>query len=370
VACTPKGSVEPEAEEPAVTALPACSRSEGDDACIPGPVLAPPLVVGPGRIRALVDGPAAGGSAGRAFRVLEIGEERMTLVGHGSCPADAVPESLGLTALAETAVLCRGVKVGIVIGVIGNKGGKVSWRASLGLAVMSSAWYVVDVPYFAELDARHWAFVYRQSGQNGTAAPPWMVETTPGGSAHTLCRTGTSCNPIAVTVIDGRLHVLFAEGSYSELIVGADGDASTEQPERDAVAIPARVSRPCVAAGRDGSVTVTLPARLDADEPSARRSPERGALMLHYPHALLPAGPDVFPSEVAVCPPAYVDDAEQPAIPAALRRSVRASFGTAWVTAYVATEVSAPSWQQRLLDEKERYSYPGSVRVARYPYVP
>ena len=92
--------------------------------------------------------------------------------------------------------------------------------------------------------------------------------------------------------------------------------------------------------------------------------------MLHYPHALLPAGPDVFPSEVAVCPPAYVDDAEQPAIPAALRRSVRASFGTAWVTAYVATEVSAPSWQQRLLDEKERYSYPGSVRVARYPYVP
>jgi hypothetical protein len=49
---------------------------------------------------------------------------------------------------------------------------------------------------------------------------------------------------------------------------------------------------------------------------------------------------------------------------------VRATFGNGWVAAYVAAEVSAPSWQQRLLDAKERYSYPGSVRVVRYPYIP
>ena len=367
-ACTPKASLEADVEEPNAIALPACSRSDGSDACIPGPVLAPPLVVGPGRIRALVDA-AAPDRSGRAFRVLEIDSERVSLVWQGSCPGDAVPESLGLVTAAETAVLCRGVKTGVVIGVVGDKSGRPTWRANLSLAVMSSSWYVIDVPYFAELGAGHWAFVYRQTGPKGVETPPWIVETTPRGVVRPLCRAGTSCDPIAVMVVEGRLHVLFGESSYSELVVDENGDVYTKDPTLDAIEAPAHVSRPCVAAGRDGSVTVTLPGRAD-DASSAPRGGEHGALTLHYSRAFLPRGPDVYPSEVAACPPEYIDDEEQPTIPAPLRRSVRATFGNSWVAAYRAAEVSAPSWQQRLLDAKELYSYPGSVRVVRYPYIP
>jgi hypothetical protein len=359
--CSSQAALGSDVEAPRVTALPACSRPAGTDACIPGAALAPPVIVGPGRIRALVEDPEPDSFGKNAFRVVDIGEDHVAIVGQGSCPGGGDPESLGLTGSGETAVLCRGDETGVIIGVVDRSDGRVSWRASANLAAMSSAWSIVRVPYFADLGAGRWAFVYRLTGTSGGAAPPWMVQTTPRGPVRELCRAGYTCDPIAVFVSEGRLHVLSDQGAYSELILDGDGNLITTEPSRHAIETKGHLSQPCVAAGRDGSVTVRLPAKAS----TLPRGSKSAVLTLRYSHAFLPQGADVFPSEVAECAPALVEDSETPAIPQPLRRFVRATAGHQWVTAYVASQVEAPSWQQRLLDPKERYSYPGSVRVVR-----
>ncbi len=87
---------------------------------------------------------------------------------------------------------------------------------------------------------------------------------------------------------------------YRQVTITPDGRMWASQLDQAGPLGPGPLAQACVAAGADRSVTLSLPYWAEGEfEPE---TPSR-MLTLRFSNAFLPAGPEVFPSTRAACPP-------------------------------------------------------------------
>lgn len=364
---TPRAAKEP---PPAALARPACPVGASADSCFPSPLKAPPVVVGPGRIRALVwdrEAPAQFATPS-GFLILEISESGFKPVARGLCPEGSRPESLGQVASGRSAVLCRGTEPVAYVGTLLDSG-VFEWRWKQTIALAQPAQKLEQVPLFAELGDRL-ALVYSASGEVGSATPPWALQLGPEKTAPVpLCAAHEACPIVALVVADGTLHVVFGGGTYKDLMVAVTGLTALADPVASAKLHPGELAEPCVSQGKDGKVTLQLPVvkQVAGETPDAPARREAQIATLEYEHAWLPHGPDVFPTELATCGPRGFRDDGAGDVPISLREGVRATFDQRWLLVYGLPEVAAESYLQQLFPKRggAKAAYPGSVRVLR-----
>lgn len=354
---------EPLAHEPA--SLPACPDGASPGTCFPAPLEAPPLVVGPGRIRVLVSDREAPEpyATPEGFLILEISESGFQPVARGLCPQGSRPESLGQVAAGRSTVLCRGIDPIAYVGTLQDSG-LFDWRWKQAIALEPSA-RVKQVPLFADLGERVALVFASASVENAAAA--WALQLGPESAKPIpLCEADKQCPIVALIVSAGTLHVIFGAGAYKDLMVATTGLTALADPLQGAKFHPGELATPCVSQGKDGKVTIQLPVVTAATSDAAGRR-ETQIATLEYEHAWLPHGPDVFPTELATCGPrAFRDDGARD-VPISLREAVRATFDQRWLVVYGLPEVPAESYRQRLFqkDGSPPRAYPGSVRVLR-----
>jgi hypothetical protein len=350
--------------------LPACPVDASPGTCFPAPLKAPPLVVGPGRIRVLVwdrEAPQPFATP-EGFLILEISESGFQPLARGLCPQGSRPESLGQVAAGRSAVLCRGIEPVAYVGTLRDSGAfDWRWKQTIALGPDPSA-RVQQVPLFADLGERV-ALVFATTGAEKASAP-WALQLGPESAKPIpLCEPKESCPIVALVVSSGTLHVIYGAGRYKDLMVATTGLSAVADPLQGAKLHPGELAEPCVSQGKDGKVTIQLPVISTASSDAPDASPRREAQIatLEYEHAWLPHGPDVFPTELATCGPRGFRDDGARDVPISLREGVRATFDRHWLLVYGLPEVPAESYRQQLFPKRggPPRAYPGSVRVLR-----
>jgi hypothetical protein len=113
--------------------------------------------------------------------------------------------------------------------------------------------------------------------------------------------------PTAVFSAGGDLKAVFKTGGrgamYRELTVAKDGATSVVDLDPRGRVTAGELREPCLAEDGDGTLTVSLPYPEDGAGHDELPSPARRVLTLHYANAIVPHGPDVFPTARASCAP-------------------------------------------------------------------
>jgi hypothetical protein len=349
---------------------PACPVGSSPGTCFPAPLKAPPLVVGPGRIRVLVwdrEAPQPFATP-EGFLLLEISDTGFTPIARGLCPQGTHPESLGQIAAGRSAVLCRGVEPVVYVGTLQESGAfDWRWKQTILLGPEPGA-ELQRVPLFADLGERL-ALIFTATGAPGVTAP-WALQLGPEKAKPiAFCEANEACPIVALVVSDGTLHVIFGAGVYKDLMVTTTGLSAVGDPLKGAKLHPGELAEPCLSQAKDGKVTIQLPVVRAAtgDTPDAPARREAQIATLEYERAWLPHGPDVFPTELATCGPRGFRDDGAGDVPISLREGVRATFDQRWLVVYGLPEVPAESYRQQLFPKRggPPRAYPGSVRVLR-----
>lgn len=337
--------------------LPACEGSTPPNRCYPGLLKSAPVVVGPGRIRALMEVPSPGERVAQSkFVVREVFDDGDRILAAGECPDHGIPQSLTLLAEGRTGVVCAGGGRAS-FGEIAASGGAVEWRWNDRLHHPDGA-FPGEIPYAAAI-ADHVVLVYELRTPKGSpASPGLMLQLSPAATGYQRLCEGESCDTVVTLLaVQGRMHAIWTSealasmGWYGETIVTAAGQVETRRARGSAdqgggpPIDPRDRSDPCVSQSRNGTVNIVLP----------------GAGRLSYEGAVLPLGPAVYPTELARCPPRRFDDPTPPRLPNEMRRHVRATMGTQWVVAYGLPFVGGPG---------ANLQYPGSLRVVTWPHAP
>jgi len=106
------------------------------------------MVVGPGRIRAILDGIwQPGGLLSQSFALVEIGEKGLTVLTEASCTNGVRASSLGRMKSGESAILCQGVD-GVQLGVFDEERRRIVWRWQQALDTRVPV--IQSVSYFAD----------------------------------------------------------------------------------------------------------------------------------------------------------------------------------------------------------------------------
>ena len=148
------------------------------------------------------------------------------------------------------------------------------------------------------------AIIYREI-DDPARQESWIVSLAPNGKAfevsddHYIDEEGLA----AVLVADGKLHLILSRGSYErpyrQLIIGSDGTRTSNGLDHAGRLTPGPLAETCLAEGADGSVTLSLPYWDEGELPATLGR----VLTLRYRNAIVPDGPDVYPSTRAVCGP-------------------------------------------------------------------
>ncbi|HWA76776.1 MAG TPA: hypothetical protein VG937_30795 [Polyangiaceae bacterium] len=356
---------------PESLSLPACPLGSSKESCFPGPLKAPPVVAGPGRIRALVldrEAPAKFLTP-EGFSIIEITDTGFSPIARGLCPLGSRAESLGQVASGRSTVLCRSPEGLVHVGSLRDSG-DFEWRFKLPIQLApSEKLQPSQVPLFADLGERV-ALLFAAPGSEKAAVARWSLQLGPETTKPIpLCAANEACPIVALLVENGNLHVLFGSGEYKDLMVATTGLTAVADPLQSAELRPGELAEPCVSQARDGKVTVQLPFIRSAPGATPDAPPVREALIatLSYEHAWLPHGPEVFPTELGSCGPRVVRENSAEDAPISLREGVRASYDQRWLLVYGLPEIPAKSYRQRLLPKQkgQEAAYPGSVRVLR-----
>lgn len=344
--------------------LPACETNA--PGCIAERLLAPPVVSADGRIRAVIAGGGLGEAPDATFRIVALDRNGVHALTQGACPEGSLA-GFGQDASGESLVLCvstpadpswRGALT-VHAGRLEPSSGGVrwQWRGRLPAGVLG---YFVGVRYFALLGSEL-ALIFEGAQAKGKHPPKWNLARVPSNTdVMPLC---SNCEVVALLVVDGDLRILTRSGvSYEEVLLTQTQGLLRNRPAMLATLAPTDPRAPCLSQTADGSTSVLLPS------PSDSSAPTRSAtLLLRYPSAWLPQGPDVYSAERATCPPRQFPDATRPKLPAGLRRWLRATRGNDWQLVYDLPEITEHSWRQALFkNPKLRYDYPGSLRLVHF----
>jgi hypothetical protein len=328
------------------------------------------MVVGPGRIRAILDGIwQPGGLLSQNFALVEIGEKGLTVITEASCAEGFHPSSLGRMKSGESAILCQGF-AGVQLGVFDEEHQRIAWRWQQALDTREP--FIQSVSYFADLGSKV-VLIYNRSPTKGVAYPSWNFMLAPGRSEEgEVCR---NCEIIGLVVVGEQLRVLSGiTQSFAELGISESGESTELQPLKTATMVPGNIPAPCLAQGRDGAVTVQIPLSVqDTDHETdggrvPNAPPQTSLATIRYEQAWLPHGPDSYPVEDMPCPPLHFEDHTRPALSADLRTWVRGSLGERSL-------VLVYNLRERLLSgadldrpyDSTIYAYPGSMRIFRQP---
>jgi len=332
-------------------ALPGCESAAPPGACFTGRVPSPPIVVGPGRMLALIERESEGchGITHQpGFFIREITDHSDRVFAEGLCPGNE-PSAMAELDEGRIGVVCSG----ITFGEVPRSGGQFRWLWSEQLQEWRGN-NPGDVIQFAELGGKI-VLVYRMWGTKGLPpVPDFAVQVAPGPAEfRSLCGAGSCADEvIKMLVLDGTVHVVWTDDAsgterrYFDSVITPSGSLPTAvvNPEpRKAPALlfdPIDGIRECFSKGRDGVVTFHM----------------GGRGTVRYARAKLPQGPDVYPTELADCPPRWFDDPTQPARPPDTRKGIRATFGSDWVLAYS----FAPTEFWWVPEQ-----FPGSLRILR-----
>ena len=328
------------------------------------------MVVGPGRIRAILDGIwQPGGLFSQSFALVEIGEKGLTVLTEASCTNGFRASSLGRMKSGESAILCQGVD-GVQLGVFDEERRRIVWRWQQALDTRVPV--IQSVSYFADLGSKV-VLIYDRSPTKGVAYSSWNFLLAPGGGEEgEVCR---DCEVIGLVVVGEQLRVLSGiTHSFAEIGISESGQSGELQPLKTATMELASIPAPCITQGRDGVVTVRIPLSIqDTDRnthgaPGTKALPPTSIATIRYEQAWLPHGPDSYPSEDVPCAPVPFDDHTRPALSADLRTWVRASLGErSLVLVY---NLRARTLSGADLDrphDSTVYDYPGSMRIFRQP---
>lgn len=388
-ACAPIPANTPWVVAPAV--IGDCLPAEiAKESCYPQPLLAGPLVVGPGQIQVVT---ASGLSGEGAFKPgipardqIHFYVDEITHAGHhsvavGRCPGKigwATPITLFRTPSGETGVLCtefgneaRCVSVDPVCEPDDSDFPWEGWHCEGGhdcsttfvhFGVIDRARHAVDWRWTDEIASSfNGRSIHVAEFGGGTVAIIYQtihypVYRYPAGWLVHLARKnkGFELSDLAelskgegsldgLVVADGNLHIIVGRDSwehqYRKVTITPDGRTWWNELDLAGPVTEGPLARACAAAGTDHTVTLSLPYLSEGQ--LAPATPSK-MLTLRFGNAFLAEGPDVFPSARAACAPRLgSDDA---------RRSVASFDGSRPVIVY------------EVLDKKQRSS---GLRVIR-----
>jgi hypothetical protein len=323
----------------------ACSpEATANESCYPSALLAPPVVVGPGRIQVLTQG---GLSGRRPFDPRNVREQlrffidEITRSGHQPLASGICPGRLGISEATtlvrlpsgETGVLClepgqaegcrettspgcfdvgpgpcRRTRCGVTFahfGVVDRAQQSIVWRWRSAHSHDLDR-DTVRVAAFGDGAA----VIYRQI-DDPARQESWIVALEPNGKAFEV-RDDDDIEEeglAAVLVADGKLHLILRRGEYDrqyrQLVIERDGTRTSNRLDQTGRLTPGPLGEICLAEGADGSVTLSLPYRNEGEIPPY--TPGR-ILTLRYRNAIVPDGPDVTPSTRAACGPRIAAD--------------------------------------------------------------
>jgi len=288
------------AMDPVVVEVQACAGVE-EGTCLPAPLRAPPVVVGPGRVRVLTDDWAS--PATSAFRVTEITHDGARFVVAGRCPEQGDEMSLGRLADGASAVLCHSFRA-VHFGVVDERLPRIEWRWRQPLPDWTES-RISAVPYFVDLGPSVVLFLEIAASKGSTAG--WNTQLAPSAlPADSLCMGW--CKLAALVVTGEKLHTLVLRGNGQgpqEVTIDAKGIRTASDPLKAAQISPGELGEPCVSEDQDGTVTVRLGEyrQLGSYTPNLPLLGESTVATVRYEHAWLAHGPDVFPTERLFCTP-------------------------------------------------------------------
>lgn len=323
-----------------------CSPGEiASESCYPQELLTAPVVVGPGRVQVVTRAGLSGKGAWKPsspireqfrFFVDEIVRRGHQPVASGICPGR--PFLSQVTSLirmpsGESAVLCLepGYAEGchesrtpgcfddaapgpcIIthcnvtfahFGVVDRARQTIDWRWRDTLAHDLDI-DTVSVAAFGE----RVAILYRRTFDPARSPNGWIVDIAPKGKGIEVSADMEEESLAAFLVADGNLHLLLWRSEwrhqYRQLTIAPDGRTWSRGLDQAGRLTAGPLAGECLAEGTDRSVTVSLPYWAEGE--TSPKTPSR-MLTLRYSNALVPQGPDVFPSTRAACAPRIGSD--------------------------------------------------------------
>ncbi|HMF44857.1 MAG TPA: hypothetical protein VKQ32_29495 [Polyangia bacterium] len=349
-ACGPIPATTPWVVSPAV--IGDCLPAEiAKESCYPQPLLAPPLIVGPGQIQVVT---ASGLSGEGIFKPgipvrdqIHFFVDEITRAGHhsvavGRCPGHigwSEPIILFQTPSGETGVLCTE---------LGNQAGCVAkdpicepydsdypaegWHCSGGhscsttfvyFGVIDRARHSVDWRWTDEIDAHFDGHsIHVAAFGDGAVAIIYQTIHYPvylypaGWLVHlALKNKGFELSDMAdlnkgegalegLVVADGNLHIIVGrdawEHQYRKVTIAPDGRTWWNELDLAGPVTEGPLAHACAAAGANHTVTLSLP--YSAEGQLAPDTPSR-MLTLRFGNAFFPGGGDVYPSARSACAP-------------------------------------------------------------------
>lgn len=322
------------------------------------------MIVGPGRIRAVLDGIWRGGD-GERFALVEMSETGLTVLAEDDCAQGFHVSSLGRTKSGDSAVLCQGFD-GVAFGVFDEAHGRMDWRWTQALDTREPV--ITSVSYFADLGSKV-VLIFERGRTKGVGFRSWNFMLAPGqDEGGNVC---LDCEIIGLVVVGEQLRILSGvTRPFAELAISESGDGTELKPLRTATTVHGTMPAPCIAQERNGAVTVRVPlfVKYVAGEPQSNAPRESSIATFREEEAWLPHGPDVYPAEDMPCPPSHFEDPTRPALADDLRTWIRASRGErSQVIVYNLRALTIRGADLGRRFDPTEYAYPGSVRVVRQP---